>query len=152
MASSRARRKRTARRRSIAWRRAFISVGMRTRRSSGDRGFSRSRARVETALHGAKDRGERAGVPLPTLAFGSEMLPTGGGQRVHLGSSSLFRRRPFSVDEPALFETIEGGVQRARIHVQHVLGNRLNAETQLVAVGRFGLEELEHDQVERALQ
>ena len=64
----------------------------------------------------------------------------------------LFSLSRHSADPAFLFELVERGIQRSVAHLQHVLGNLLEALPNRPRVERFEREDLEDQKVERALQ
>src|SRR5690606_93284 len=113
------------------------------RTAAGDR--TETEPHPTERIHGAssgglEDRLQRAGEPRPALSLLDELLAAGGRERIDLGAAPLGRLAPVGLDQPALLEAVECRVQRPRVHLQHVARDSLDAETQVVAVGRLGLE------------
>src|SRR5687768_13356861 len=130
MSLSRARRPNTARRRSSARRKRIMGS------PSG----------------GLKNGGEGAGKPCPVLALFGELLPARSGERIDLGPATLGRVAPLGLDHAALLEAVERRVERAGVHPEHVRRDGLDAQAQVIAVRGLDAEELEDDELERALQ
>ncbi len=62
--------------------------------------------------------GERESPPVG--AFAGELLSSGGGERIELRAASLTRRAPLGANQSALFEAIEGRIERALIDLENV--------------------------------
>src|SRR5689334_309316 len=100
----------------------------------------------------AEDQTERLGESLPLFLFGGELTTTGGGQRVVPGASIVVTHTPLRGDPAARLETMQSGVQRAVVHAERTAGRGFHGLHELPAVRGACLEQLEHDQVEGALE
>src|SRR5215204_604737 len=57
---------------------------------------------------------------------------------------------PLTRDEPFLLKALQGGVERALVHIEHAFRDLLDAQADAPAVHRREGERLENEQVERA--
>src|SRR5687767_1845968 len=92
------------------------------------------------------------GEPVPTLLLHPELLPPGPGQRVELGPAASLVGLPHGSDPPLLLDPVEGRVERALLHVEHLVRHLADALDRAVAVQRPEREGLEDEHVERALE
>src|SRR2546430_1478358 len=87
-----------------------------------------------------------------TVARRRELLLTGGGEGVDAHALAVLRGAPRG-GQPFLFrEAVEGGIERPRFHLQHVVGIGADHLRDAVAVARPPAQGLENDEVERALE
>src|SRR3977135_1548907 len=99
-----------------------------------------------------KARHERGHAP-PTLGLCKQLFAPGTRERVELGLAVIFRSPPFRRNPAALLEPQQSGIERALIQLEQILADLLEALGDAVAVQRaHGLEGLQNDKVERALQ
>src|SRR6185312_11724602 len=99
-----------------------------------------------------EDRADRAGEALPRRALLRQLLAVGCRDGVDLRAAASGRRFPPGADQSALFEAVERRIERAGVDVQDLMGRRLDTLGEVVAVRRFAGEQLEHDDVECALE
>src|SRR3954471_1925011 len=105
-------------------------------------------ARLRMLQH-ARDGG---GDPLPVRGFLRELLAPGPRQRVELRAPVVLGITPRRLDPALLLETVERGVERSLVHLQHVLGQLLQPLRDAPAVHVAGGKGAENQQVEGALQ
>ena len=99
-----------------------------------------------------ENRRQRARETIPGFALLRELLPAGSRHRIDLRPSPIFGYLPLGANEPSLLEPVEGRVERSGVHVQYVVRDCLNAEAEVVAVGRLRPKKLQYDEIERALK
>ena len=75
-----------------------------------------------------------------------------GGQVVVLGAAAELRDLPLGLDPSLVLEAMQGGVERALVDLQHVLGDLLDALGDRPAVQGVLLQRAQDEQVERAGQ
>jgi hypothetical protein len=92
------------------------------------------------------------GVPRPSPRLGAERRAPGGGELVELRAAVVLREPPVALDEPALLEPVQRGVERAFLDAERVVGGLGDPAADGVAVARALRERLEHEHVERALE
>jgi hypothetical protein len=92
------------------------------------------------------------GESLPRRALRLELLSTRCGELVIARAAIVLRRSPVRRDPPASFEPAESRVERTVIDVEDSAGDRLDGLGQLPAISGTAAEELEDNEVERALQ
>src|SRR5688500_3240593 len=83
---------------------------------------------------GAKRRRHRFGQPFPARRFIAQAGAAERRQLVVLGAPVVVRHAPFTLDQPLLFETVKGGIERALLDVQRVPGDLLDAQQHAIAV------------------
>src|SRR6266850_7012617 len=101
---------------------------------------------------GPQDCSDHLRHAIPLFSFSLESAFTRGREPVIFRPAFIFRLAPFTGDPPLVFETIQGGVQRALLNFQAIFRNLLNAQQDAVAVQRAQGNRLEDEHVERALQ
>src|SRR5664279_222610 len=108
--------------------------------------ISRARSRgMENVLDRRREQ------PPVRLLLGESLLPR-GGQRVELRAPPLGRDPPAAAHEPLILETVEGRVERALIHLQHVVRELADSLRDPPTVQRRGEDGLEDQEIERSLQ
>src|SRR5689334_7423401 len=101
---------------------------------------------------GTENEAEGLREPLPLLLLGCELPAAGSGERVEASAAIVVGDAPLRGYPAARLETVQGGIERAVVDAERAAGRRLDGLCELPAVGRSGLQQLEHDQVERALE
>src|SRR5687768_1156990 len=81
-----------------------------------------------------------------------EVLTAGPGQPIELGAASQLGCAPFRVEQPALFETIKRGIERAFFELDGRAGGVLNPLADGVAMHGAARQGLEDQRVERAVE
>src|SRR5579872_4429863 len=90
-----------------------------------------------------------------TLPFRELSLQTPaarGSERVVLGATIVFRRRPFRSDESIEFEAMQRGIQRSLAYLQCVLRNLLNALRDSPTMHGLKRQCLEDQKIQSSLQ
>jgi len=90
--------------------------------------------------------------PLPVEPFGGQLRPALPRQAVELGVATGLRRPPLGPKPAAVLEPVQRGVQRALLHLEGVFGDLLQTLPDGVAVERSERNDLQQQQVERALK
>ena len=99
-----------------------------------------------------EDPGDGVGHPRPVLALFGQLAAAGPRQPVVLGLAVVLGRVPLGSIQPACFETMERGIERALIDLQHVSRDLLDALRDAPAVHRLERQRLQDEHVERALE
>jgi hypothetical protein len=90
---------------------------------------------------------------LPLRFFHDQLLPAFFRQAVVLEFSISIRRSfPFGDDPSALFQTMQGGIERAVLHVQEFISRPLNVLPDLVTVSRSIEKRPQDEHVQRSLE
>src|SRR5688500_5443254 len=112
---------------------------------------SRRRSAFSTvrASGGGEDVFDGDHVTSPRLGLRAECAPALRGEPVILGAAVVVARAPLAVDPFLELEALQGGVQRALVHVEHTPGHLLNALADPPAVHRLERQRFEHQQIER---
>src|SRR5689334_21562409 len=92
------------------------------------------------------------GKPPPFLLLFRNPRGSRPREAVEPGAASLIREAPLGLHESPLLETIERGIERALIDLEHVARELPNALRDPPAVERCEEEALQNEQVESALQ
>src|SRR5882672_681808 len=95
---------------------------------------------------------DRIGELRPFGAFLAQLLLAGGRQPVILGALLIFGGLPFRFDPPLSFQTVQCGIERARVYLQGFAGAAPDGDADTVAVLRPPLQGLQDQQVQRPLQ
>jgi len=88
---------------------------------------------------------------LPTGVFDVQAAAARAGQRVNAGAAVVLRRDHPGFDVASELQAMEGGVERTLAGVQPVAGDLADAVADAPAVIRPKRQDLENQQVERAL-
>jgi hypothetical protein len=78
------------------------------------------------------------------------LFSAGAREGVELGAAVVLRRPPRGLEQPAIFEAVEGGVERALLDGEVAPGDLLDTEEDPVAVLGPERDGFEDEQVERA--
>jgi hypothetical protein len=89
--------------------------------------------------------------PSPRFCLLPELSPPHGGELVVLRLASVLSGVPLGGDPAAILQAFERGVERARIHLEHVLGDLLNALSDPPPVHRSEGDRLEDEHVQGSL-
>src|SRR5688500_8687524 len=100
------------------------------------------------AQHGLEAGGEAA----PALQLRAEGAAAGGGDLVVAGAPVVVGRPPRARDEAVLLQPLERRVEGALVHLEHAVGDLLDALADPPAVQRGEGERLEDEEVERAAE
>src|SRR5262245_9434224 len=92
------------------------------------------------------------GDPAPFAFLVAQLAPAGLGERIEAGPPVVLRRAAFGADEPALFEALQGGIERAVVDNQHVARLRLDRARDALSVLRAEDERPEDQEIQRALE
>src|SRR5882724_7671476 len=95
---------------------------------------------------------DRIGELRPFGAFPAQLLLAGGRQPVILGALLIFGGLPFRFDPLLSFQTVQCGIERARVYFQGFAGAAPDRHADPVAVLRPPLQGLQYQQVQRPLQ
>src|SRR6476469_3217358 len=88
----------------------------------------------------------------PALGFGAEGFAAKGRQVVVLGAAIVVGDAPFAVDPLLLLETLEGGIERALVDLEHAPRRLLDALGDAPAVHRRERERAQNEEVDRAAE
>ena len=80
-------------------------------------------------LRGFHDLRNGAGQAAPVPGFGFELFPALPGERIILGVAAGFGFAPLGREPAALFEAVQGGIERALLHLEDVARDLLNRRT-----------------------
>jgi hypothetical protein len=95
---------------------------------------------------------DRLGQLIPLRPLGVQMLLPRTGQCVKPRPPVVRGRGPGSVDPTQMFHPVEGRIERALLDPQDVVRDRLDVRRDAVAVMRTAAQNLENQQIERALE
>src|SRR5687768_505143 len=101
---------------------------------------------------GAEHRLEAGGEAAPALQLRAEGAAAGGGDLVVAGAPVVVARAPRAGDQAVLLEALERRVEGALVHLQHAVGDLLDALADPPAVHGLERERLQDEQVERAAE
>src|SRR5262245_58492482 len=90
---------------------------------------------------------ERFREPLPLLLLGRELAAASRGERVEASAAIVVGDAPLRGYPAARLEAVQGGVERAVVDAERTARRGLDGLGEVPAVGRSGLQQLEHDQV-----
>src|SRR6266536_1610805 len=90
--------------------------------------------------------------PIPRLTFGVELFLSRACQLVEPRATIILRDAPPSLDPALGLEATQRRIERPIVHVERSLRHDLDRLREIPAVRRARPEELEHNQVERALE
>src|SRR4051794_15837160 len=102
--------------------------------------------------NGVQDSGNRRHIRGPVARPRPQRATSRRGEAVELGAFASFGRAPFRLDGAALFEPVEGGVQRAVDDPKGSIGAVANEARDGVAVHRAEGEGPQDQHVEGALE
>src|SRR5215467_1446968 len=94
---------------------------------------------------------DRSRQPAPVFGFLFELRPPRRRQRIKLRLPSRFRLFPLGLDPPALFEAVQGRIERSLLYLQHFAGNLLDPLGDRPAVLRLQGNGLQDQQVQSPL-
>ena len=99
-----------------------------------------------------QDESDCLGQSLPVRFLGNQLFAAAGRQPIELGLAAVVGFAPVSLQPSALFQAMQGGIERALLHLEYILRYLTNALCDSVAV--YGAEgnNLKDEHVERALQ
>src|SRR5689334_14106734 len=100
---------------------------------------------------GVEEAGDGGRAPAPIGCLELELLSSGAGELVELGSPRLLGLPPFGVDEALSLEALQRDEQRPGVHLEHAARDLFDAARDPEPVQRLQAEGLEDEQVERAL-
>ena len=80
------------------------------------------------------------------------MLPPSGGERVELGAAVVLGESPLGGDPASILEAAQGGVERALLDRENVVGRVLDPAGDGVAMRGAGEERFENENAEGALE
>ena len=101
-------------------------------------------------LSGVQDAVDGEDDPVELVALVRQLRPAGRGQRVEARAPVVLGRAPGGLDPAVQQQPLQGRIQRALAHLQHVVGDGLQVVGDAVAVLRPGGEGLQDQQVEGA--
>src|SRR6476469_7240888 len=105
-----------------------------------------------SSLRGAQELLDRDHQSPPALGFDAEGFAAEGRQVVVLGAAIVVRDAPFAVDPLLLLETLEGGIERALVDLEHAARRLLDALGDAPAVHRRERERAQNEEVDRAAE
>jgi len=89
---------------------------------------------------------------VPAACLTDELFATCGGELVEAGFAVVFRRAPLGADPAAVLQAVEGGVQRAMLHLKDFVGAMFDDVGDRVAVGGAEEKRLQDEQIKGALE
>jgi hypothetical protein len=106
---------------------------------------------IGSPLGGFDDEIDGGGEAAPVGGFFFELDAAGGGEGVELGLATGFGFRPLGFDPTFLFETVQGGIERALLNLENFARDLLNALGDGPAVLGFEREGFKDEEIESAL-
>src|SRR5262249_21472607 len=100
---------------------------------------------------GLENQADCVGEPDPARRFFFELGPAFRGEAIELGFPAGVRHLPVGGQEPAVFESVQSGIEGALRHLHDVARDLLQTLRNAVAVNGSGCDDLQNQQVERAL-
>src|SRR5512141_363947 len=88
------------------------------------------------SLHGAQDAGDRRSQTIPVRPLLAELFAAETGERIEPGLATGVGRGPLGTKPTAFFETMQGGIQRALLNLEHGAGHLLQAPRDGIPVNR----------------
>src|SRR5688572_32382955 len=111
----------------------------------------RQRPRVSKCDSGGAQHGlEAGGEAAPALQLVAKRLAARGGDPVVAGTPVVVSGSPIARDQAVLLEALERGIERALVHLEHTVGDLLDALADPPPVHGSERQRLEDQQVERA--
>src|ERR1700693_717708 len=104
------------------------------------------------SLHGAEDAGDRRRQSIPVRPLLVEVFTTETCERVEPRLATGVGRGPLGTKPTAFFETMQGGIQRALLNLEHGAGHLLQAPHDGVPMNRAERDDLQNQHIERPLQ
>jgi hypothetical protein len=98
-----------------------------------------------------RERLDRRDQLLPPRLLVEEMTSATRRQPIIFRSLLLIRHLPFGAHQAALLETVQGGIQRPRLHSKELVRGHTDGLGNRIAVSRAPSKRLENQHVERAL-
>jgi hypothetical protein len=89
--------------------------------------------------------------PLPVRRLRFELLPAQPGERIKLGPPVVFCLLPLGCDPAFLLQLVQSRVEGSFANLQHVSGERFQAETDSLAVQGLERQDFQEKQIEGAL-
>src|ERR1700728_635091 len=103
-------------------------------------------------LRGLKNECDGFGKPVTGFFFRSELVAAFGGEAIEAGLAIVFRFTPIGGDPAALFQSMESGIERALLNLEHVGRDLPDTLGDAVAVDGTERNDFKNEQVEGALQ
>src|ERR1017187_953739 len=103
-------------------------------------------------FRGLENQRHGGGEPVPIRRFGLELLASQTRQRIEFCFAAGFGFAPLGLQPSALFEAVEGGIERPLLHLQDVARDLLDALRDAVPMRRFERHDFQDQHVEGALQ
>ena len=100
---------------------------------------------------GLENQSDRLRQPQPAGRLFLQLLSSFGSEAIELRLATGVRHLPVRGQQPAVFEPVESGIERALRHLHDVARDQLKALRDAVAVNGPAGDDLKDQQVERAL-
>ena len=99
-----------------------------------------------------KNFGHRKRIPLPTRRAGAQLLSPFYGQSIEFCSTTVPGKPPPRGDKSSMLKAVEGGVQRAILELQDLVGCPANPFRDAEAVHRLPRQRLQNHDIDGAFE